>query len=155
MHSQDIKLRVPECFADHILVSDAVVGQGLAPDRVESVVQGLGSKFIGLKDKPRRRPFNRIEHHYWLTADSPLTAQESSSLKCQVSLKCCQNYHYHLCKSIECKCIDVWWQACKRKLAAAYWTLSGMKNKRQTTFTWSDGYNQSNAGSEWCWIHWS
>lgn len=42
---------VPECFSDHILVSDAVVGQGLAPHGVEGVVQGLGSKFIGLKDK--------------------------------------------------------------------------------------------------------
>lgn len=44
-------MRVPECFADHILVGDAVVGQGLAPNRVECVVQGLGPKFIGLKDK--------------------------------------------------------------------------------------------------------
>lgn len=47
--------RVPECFADHILIRDAVVGQGLAPDRVECVVQGLGSKFIGLKDKQKSR----------------------------------------------------------------------------------------------------
>lgn len=56
-------MRVPECFADHILVGDAVVGQGLAPDRVECVVQGLGSKFIGLKDKWRSWSFNRTERH--------------------------------------------------------------------------------------------
>lgn len=45
------KVGLPECFANHILVSDAIVGQGLTPDRVECVAQGLGSKFIGLKDK--------------------------------------------------------------------------------------------------------
>ena len=44
-------MRAPERFADHILVGDAVVGQGLAPHGVESVVQGLGSQFIGLEDK--------------------------------------------------------------------------------------------------------
>jgi len=49
---------LPECLADHVLVRDAVVGEGLAPDGVECVVQGLGSQFIGLKDKRRRR----IEH---------------------------------------------------------------------------------------------
>ena len=48
-------LPVPECLADHVLVGDAVVGQGLAPHGVECVVQGLGPKFICLKDKQRRR----------------------------------------------------------------------------------------------------
>lgn len=51
---------VPECFSDHVFVSDAVVGQGLAPHRVQRVVQGLGSKFIGLEDK--RRAFSGIVH---------------------------------------------------------------------------------------------
>lgn len=39
---------VPECFADHILIGDAVVGQRLAPYRVEGVTQGLGPELIGL-----------------------------------------------------------------------------------------------------------
>lgn len=58
-----VYLSVPERFADHILVSDAVVGQGLTPHRVECVVQGLGSKFVGLEDKRRRCRFYRIERH--------------------------------------------------------------------------------------------
>lgn len=43
--------RVPECFSDHILIGDAVVGQGLAPHGVERVVQRLGSQFVGLEKK--------------------------------------------------------------------------------------------------------
>lgn len=44
---------VPECFADHILIGDAVVGQRLAPYRVEGVAQGLGSEFIRLNKKTK------------------------------------------------------------------------------------------------------
>lgn len=44
-------LSVPESFADHILVGDAVVRQRLVPDGVECVVQGLGSEFIRLEHK--------------------------------------------------------------------------------------------------------
>lgn len=44
---------VPECFADHVLISDAVVGQGLVPDGVECVMKRLGSEFVGLEDKQR------------------------------------------------------------------------------------------------------
>lgn len=51
MWREETDVRAPERFADHILVGDAVVGQGLAPHGVESVVQGLGSQFIGLEDK--------------------------------------------------------------------------------------------------------
>lgn len=54
LHSVNGCGRVPERFADHILVGDAVVGQGLAPHGVERVVQGLGPKFVGLEDKRRR-----------------------------------------------------------------------------------------------------
>lgn len=57
-------LNAPECFADHILVGDAVVGQGLTPDRVECVVQGLGSKFIGLEDKHRDSVIEQIGHYH-------------------------------------------------------------------------------------------
>lgn len=46
---------LPECFSDHILVSDAVVGQGFAPHGVERVVQRLGAKFIGLKEEEREK----------------------------------------------------------------------------------------------------
>lgn len=41
-------MRVPECFADHVLIGDAVVGQRLAPDGVQGVMQSLGSELIGL-----------------------------------------------------------------------------------------------------------
>ena len=45
--------QLPECFADHILISDAVVGQGLTPDRVEGVTQGLGAQLVGLCDRQK------------------------------------------------------------------------------------------------------
>lgn len=44
---------LPECFSDHILVSDSVVGQGFAPHGVERVVQRLGAKFIGLEENDK------------------------------------------------------------------------------------------------------
>lgn len=59
---------VPERFSDHVFVSDAVVGQGLAPHRVQRVVQGLGSKFIGLEEKGRT--FSGIIHNASASLDS-------------------------------------------------------------------------------------
>lgn len=59
---------VPERFSDHVFVGDAVVGQGLAPHRVQRVVQGLGSKFIGLEEK--RRTFSGIIHRASASLDS-------------------------------------------------------------------------------------
>lgn len=78
---------VPECFADHVFIRDTVVGQGLAPDGVERVVQGLGSKFIGLKDKQRHLFLNRTEHQLWLitagSSSSSSSGSECSFLRCQ------------------------------------------------------------------------
>lgn len=71
--------RVPECFPDHVFVGDAVVGQGLAPHRVQRVAQGLGSKFIGLEDKRKTFSRVRLEEHW-----APL------ELAPQVSGKFCQ-----------------------------------------------------------------
>lgn len=45
--------RVPERFADHILIGDAVVGQRLTPYRVEGVTQSLGPELIGLNKKTK------------------------------------------------------------------------------------------------------
>lgn len=45
--------RVPECFADHVLIGYAVVGQRLAPYGVEGVAQSLGPELIGLKKKTK------------------------------------------------------------------------------------------------------
>lgn len=59
---REIKLMVPECFSDHILICDAIVGQGLTPDGVKCVVQCLGSKFIGLKDKWKKCLLDRSWH---------------------------------------------------------------------------------------------
>lgn len=50
-----IPLSLPECFSDHILVGDAVVGQGFAPHGVERVVQRLGAKFIGLEEGEKEK----------------------------------------------------------------------------------------------------
>lgn len=55
--------RLPECFADHILIGDAVVGQGLTPDRVEGVAQGLGAKFIGLTERESKQ--ERYQNKNW------------------------------------------------------------------------------------------
>lgn len=71
--------RVPECFSDHVFIGDAVVGQGLAPHRVQRVVQGLGSKFIGLEDKGRT--FSRVIRH----ASRALGSIRAHG--CQVSVK--------------------------------------------------------------------
>lgn len=49
---------LPECFADHVLIGDAVVGQRLAPDRVEGVTQGLGPELISLNKETIRPGVN-------------------------------------------------------------------------------------------------
>lgn len=45
--------RVPEGFADHVLVGDAVVGQCLTPYRVQGVTQSLGPELVGLNEKTK------------------------------------------------------------------------------------------------------
>lgn len=135
---------VPERFADHILVSDAVVGQGLTPHRVESVVQGLGSEFIGLKDKHKSRLLNRTEagdwlpgfgraHHpgcqFWWRADgftqASLSIQRRSALVGNLSM------HWRPTAS-----------ARKHRLAAAYWTAWRINDQQWTVFTWRDRNNR-------------
>lgn len=54
LRAQTTDWTLPECFSDHILVGDAVVGQGFAPHRVERVVQRLGAKFIGLEEEEEK-----------------------------------------------------------------------------------------------------
>lgn len=54
LRAQTTDWTLPECFSDHILVGDAVVGQGFAPHGVERVMQRLGAKFIGLEEEEEK-----------------------------------------------------------------------------------------------------
>lgn len=53
---------VPEGFADHVLVGDAVVGQRLAPYGVQGVTQSLGPELVGLNEKTKFE-MNASKHH--------------------------------------------------------------------------------------------
>lgn len=41
---------LPESFAGHLLIRNAVVGQRLVPHWVQGVLQRLGAKLVGLRD---------------------------------------------------------------------------------------------------------
>lgn len=42
---------LPQRLADHVLVRDAVVGEGLVPRGVQRVPQGFGSQLVGLEEQ--------------------------------------------------------------------------------------------------------
>lgn len=44
---------LPQRFADHVLVGDAVVGEGLIPGGVQSVAQRFGPQLICLEKRWR------------------------------------------------------------------------------------------------------
>lgn len=77
---------VPECFSDHVFVGDAVVGEGLAPHGVQRVVQGLGSKFVGLEEKRRTSSGSSVtleQHQALLTLMNQVSASVKFSQKQQ------------------------------------------------------------------------
>lgn len=51
--SARIEVFLPQSFARHLLVRNAVVGQRLVPHRVQGVLQRLGAELVGLRDSEK------------------------------------------------------------------------------------------------------
>lgn len=69
----------PQGFARHLLVTDAVVDQRLVPQRVQSVLQGLGAKLVGLQRNVRN---THVLLWFWNTQQGKQGCCSSFSQKC-------------------------------------------------------------------------